>query len=51
MTLKEFKKEVAESPHTEWYQNLKLNLNYPHINFKISLTGVVSIYEFILSNT
>ena len=26
----------------------KLTLNYPHINFSLTLTGVVSIYEFVL---
>ncbi|MBL0147115.1 MAG: hypothetical protein IPP48_16790 [Chitinophagaceae bacterium] len=49
MTLKEFRKAVAESPDVDFYQNLKLDLNYQHINFLSSFSGVVSIYEFVLT--
>ncbi|MDP4282801.1 MAG: DUF6161 domain-containing protein [Bacteroidota bacterium] len=48
MTLTELKEKVATSPNREWLQNYELNLNYSHINFKLTLKGVVSIYEFIL---
>lgn len=49
MTLIELKEKVAESTNKEWFQNYTLILNYPHLNYKTSFKGVVSIYEFILN--
>ena len=48
MTLTELKEKVATSPNREWLQNYELSLSYSHINFKLTLKGVVAIYEFIL---
>ena len=48
MTLKELKEKIAESPNIQWLQKYKVQLNYPQINFKLSLQGVAAIYEFIL---
>ena len=48
MTLKELKESIAVSPNKEWLQNYELVINYPHINYKTTLKGVVNIYEFII---
>lgn len=48
MTLIELKEKISESSNIEWLQKYKVELNYPQINFKLSLQGVVAIYEFIL---
>src|SRR4026208_1340370 len=48
MTLKELKEKVAESQNIEWLQKYQVKLNYPQINFKLTLQGVVAVYEFIL---
>jgi len=47
MTLKELKETIAASPNKDWLQNYTLSINYPHINYKATLKGVVNIYEFI----
>jgi len=46
MTLKELKENIAASPNKEWLQNYELEINYPHINYKTTLKGVVNVYEF-----
>jgi len=48
MTLNEVKKKVAESNNLEWFKGRRLNINYTHINYKISLDGIVAIYDFVL---
>jgi Family of unknown function (DUF6161) len=47
MTLKELKENIAASPNKEWLQNYQFEINYPHINYKATLNGVVNVYEFI----
>jgi len=47
MTLSELKKKVAESTNKEWFQNRQLDIDYPHIQYRISLTGIVSIFDFV----
>ncbi len=48
MTLNEIKENIAESANKDWYLNYEIHLNYSHIQYKISLKGIPSIYEFIL---
>jgi hypothetical protein len=48
MTLRELKQIIAELPEKDWYQNYELNLDYTHVNFKITLVGIAPIYEFVL---
>lgn len=50
MQLSELKEKVAKSVHLEWYNNKIVNLDYPHLSFKIKLEGITSIYEFICNN-
>ena len=48
MTLKELKENIAASENKDWLQNYELEINYPHINYKTTLKGVVNIYQFII---
>lgn len=48
MTLSDLKLRVAESNIKGWYQSLTLTLNYPYINYQVSLTGISAIYDFVL---
>jgi len=49
MTLNELKERIAESADHEWFQKYGLTLNSPTTNLKLTFTGVVSIYEFVLN--
>lgn len=46
MTLKEFREKVAESKHSNWLNDLSLNLKYQNIPEPISLSGISDIYRF-----
>lgn len=48
MTLKELKTKIAEFANNEWYLNYQILMNFPHINYKVTLQGVPALYEFIL---
>jgi hypothetical protein len=47
MDIKDFRKFINESPIKEKLNNLKLVLNYPHLDSKFELVGIQSIYKFI----
>ncbi len=47
MTLEEFKNKVAESPNVDKLNGRIVNLNYQHIYYNNSLTGITAIYEFL----
>lgn len=47
MTLEEIRYKVAETDQPNEYNSLVLNLKFSHINFEISLNGIIAIYEFI----
>ncbi|MDX1937387.1 MAG: DUF6161 domain-containing protein [Flavihumibacter sp.] len=48
MTLKELQQKIADSPNKEFYQNYKLEIKFTHVKYFLDLTGVASIYEYIL---
>lgn len=48
MTLNELKEKIVESPNKDWFQSRTLLLNYPQINFELTLKGIVAVYEFVL---
>lgn len=47
MDIKDFRKFVNDSPIKDKLNNLKLVLNYPHLDSKLELDGIQSIYKFI----
>lgn len=47
MDIKNFRKLVNESPIKDKLNNLKLVLNYPHLDSKFEFNGIQSIYKFI----
>ena len=49
MELKDFRKFILDSPIKDKLRSLKITLNYPHLNAKIELEGIESIYKFTLS--
>lgn len=49
MELKDFRKFVAESPIKDKLRGLKMVLNYSHLDSKIELEGIESIYKFTLA--
>ena len=49
MELKDFRKFVAESPIKDKLRGLKMVLNYSHLDSKIELEGIESIYKFALA--
>lgn len=49
MTLNDIKQNIAESNNKDWSLNYEIHLNYSHIDYKISLKGIPSIYEFVVN--
>ena len=47
MTLNEIRETIAESPNKDWFQKYAVKLNFPQINFSLTLEGVPAIYEFV----
>lgn len=47
MDIKDFRKLVNDSPIKDKLNSLNLVLNYPHLDSKIELKGIQSIYKFI----
>lgn len=47
MDIKDFRKFVNDSPIKDKLNNLKIVLNYPHLESKLELDGIQSIYKFI----
>lgn len=47
MDIKDFRKLVNDSPIKEKLNSLNLVLNYPHLESKVELKGIQSIYKFI----
>ena len=47
MDIKIFRKLVNDSPIKDKLSNLKIILNYPHLESKFELDGIQSIYKFI----
>jgi hypothetical protein len=47
MDIKDFRKLVNDSPIKDKLNNLKIVLNYPHLDSKTKLDGIQSIYKFI----
>lgn len=47
MDIKDFRKFVNDSPIKDKLNNLKIVLNYPHLDSKLELDGIQSIYKFI----
>lgn len=49
MTLKELKEKIAESDINELLNSVSVTINYPHLDYSISLNGLSSVYQFVLS--
>lgn len=49
MTLKDLRMHIAASNKKEWFLDFQIFLDYQHSNFRISLKGVPSIYDFIVT--
>lgn len=47
MDIKDFRKLVNDSPLKDKLNNLKIVLNYPHLDSKLELDGIQYIYKFI----
>ena len=47
MEIKDFRKLVNDSPIKDKLNNLKIVLNYPHLDSKFELNGIQFIYKFI----
>ena len=47
MDIRDFRKLVNDSPLKDKLHNLKIVLNYPHLDSKLELDGIQSIYKFI----
>ncbi len=47
MDIQDFRKLVNDSPIKDKLNNLKLVLNYPHLDSKFELNGIQSIYKYI----
>lgn len=46
MTTAEFREEISKTNNPNWFKTADLNIQYPHINFSISLEGLSSIHKF-----
>lgn len=46
MTVEEIRSLVIQKEDREWFENLELTINFPHINVSIHQKGFTSIYEF-----
>ena len=47
MTNLELKKKISEAKNIEWFENVKVVFNFPHIDFVYSLKGISAIYAFV----
>lgn len=47
MDIKDYRKLVNDSPFKDKLNNIKIVLNYPHLDSKFELGGIQSIYKFI----
>jgi hypothetical protein len=47
MTTTEFRKKIAETTSSEWFNNIELTINYPKINFTERFKGISSIHKFL----
>lgn len=48
MTQKEFRKRISESDYSHKFKELIVNINYPHLNYSITLKGLDSVYGYIV---
>lgn len=48
MTLKGFREKIAESDNAELLNSLIVKINYPHLNYSITLNGLANVYQFVL---
>lgn len=49
MTLEQMREVIAESPKKDWLQSYKLEVYYPHVNYRQTIEGVYNIYQFVSS--
>nr|WP_321222958.1 DUF6161 domain-containing protein [uncultured Psychroserpens sp.] len=47
MTQTEFKKKLADTENTEWYNSVQINLNYIHLNLNFEFKGFGHAHKFI----
>lgn len=47
MTTTEIRKIIADSEHSEWYNSVNVNIQYPHLDFDQTLTGFSTLYKFL----
>ena len=46
MNVTEIRKLIRQSEDKSWYNSLSININYPHANLELELSGLDSIYQF-----
>lgn len=47
MKTTEIRQIIADSEHSEWYNSVNVNIQYPHIDFDQTLTGLGTIHKFL----
>lgn len=47
MTIKELRRNINQSDHSEYFKSCTVHINYPHLDFTIDLKGLDSIYGFL----
>lgn len=47
MNVEEFKQKIAESENKVWFEEINQIFDFPYINYKIEIKGLVAIYEFL----
>lgn len=48
MTLRELREKTAKYNNPDLLNKLSVTINYPQINFSTTLTGLATIYQFVL---
>ncbi len=47
MTTTEIRKIIADSEHSEWYNSVNIQIQYPHLDFDQTITGLSSVHKFL----
>ncbi|GAA4945990.1 hypothetical protein GCM10023314_19080 [Algibacter agarivorans] len=47
MTTTEIRKKIAESSESDWFNSVEVTIEYPHIEFSLTLKGFSSIHKFV----
>lgn len=47
MTTQEFRKVIADSEHTDWFNSIEVTIKYSKVDFSQSFKGITSVHKFL----